>query len=76
MDKQTQIGKLILDEAKRQFYSKEISLEEYEKTLTLLYHSLSEIEQDLAKKNYIMKVFENPFRKSVLETINFSLAMN
>lgn len=76
MDNQTQIAKIILDEAKRQFYSKEISLEEYQDTLAVLYDRLTDIEQDTTKKNYILKVFSNPFRANVLETLNFSLAMN
>jgi len=76
MDNQTQIAKIILDEAKRQFYSKEISLEEYQDTLAILYDRLTEIEQDSTKKRYILKVFSNPFRGNILETLNFSLAMN
>ena len=76
MDKQTEISRIILDEAKRQFYSGQISFQEYEKILILLYDRLSDIEQDLTKKNYIIKVFSEPFRQNVLETINFSLAMN
>lgn len=76
MDNQTQIAKIILDEAKRQFYSNEISLEEYQDTLAVLYDRLTDIEQDTTKKNYILKVFSNPFRANVLETLNFSLAMN
>lgn len=76
MDRQTEISRIILDEAKRQFYSGEISFKEYEETLTVLYNRLSDIEHDITKKNYILKVFSAPFRSNVLETINFSLAMN
>jgi hypothetical protein len=76
MDHHTELSKIILYEAKRQYYAGEIAFKEYEQILTLLYYKLSNIECDMAKKKYIMKVFSMPFRVNLLETINYSLSMN
>lgn len=77
MDKQTELSAIILREAKRQYYSGEIALAEYEEILHLIYNRLSDIENSLVRKEHVLKAFSNNgFKIKLIDTINFSLAMN
>lgn len=77
MDKQTELSAVILNEAKRQYYSGEIEFSEYEEILHLIYNRLCDIENSLVRKDHLLKTFSNAdFKIKLIDTINITLAMN
>lgn len=75
MDKITHISKLFLQEAKAQYRAGEISLQEYEEILVLIYEKLSDIEGDCNKKEFVLKTFKTS-KINLKSTITFALALN
>lgn len=77
MRKETQISKMLFDEAKRQYYSGEISLQEYNEILELIFNKLSVIENNQSSREYILKFLGTQnFKVNLKDTINYSLSMN
>lgn len=77
MDKKTEISAIVLREAKKQFYSKEIDIEEYQEILTFLYDNLTDLEEDFHKKSFLSVSFRKPnFKIKLLDTLQIALAMN
>ena len=77
MDKRTEISAIVLQEAKRQYYAEEIDSAEYEEILYLIYDRLTEVENNLLRKDYLLNKISNiKFKLNLKDTINFSLSLN
>lgn len=74
---ETEVSKILFQEAKRQFYSGEISLKDYNEALELIFNKLSELERNWSSRDFILNNIGTPdFKMNIKDTINYSLSMN
>lgn len=77
MNEVNTLSKQLLDEAKRQFYSGQISHDEYYETLYLIFERLTEIENYPIRKEYLLNTFRNKgFQFNVKDVLNYSIGLN